>query len=168
MNNQSKGRKVGAKNKERVSWERLDKSHMMLKGFTISQNELRMRICRDCGPLAGLLYVQLLSHYNTTTGKCFPSISTLEKETCISKRKISDLITDLYNAGYIIVRSGGKGHSSRYWFPYENSFDAEDIEAKMAYKKKTAMNKPKKEESNIEQIYNCSDDGLEDDPFDFS
>lgn len=146
MNKQSKGRKTGAKNKERVSWEELDKSRMMLKGFTKSQNELRMRICRDCGPLAGLLYTQLLAHYNTTTGKCFPSTSTLEKETCISKRKISDLLTVMNEAGYIIVRSGGKGHSSHYWFPCEDFFDHDDIEAQMAYKRKTAMNKPKKEE----------------------
>ena len=146
MNKQSKGRKTGAKNKERVSWEELDKSKMMLKGFTKSQNELRMRICRDCGPLAGLLYTQLLAHYNTTTSKCFPSTSTLEKETCISKRKISDLLTVMNEAGYIIVRSGGKGHSSHYWFPCEDFFDPEDIEAQIAYKRKTAMNKPKKEE----------------------
>lgn len=146
MNKQSKGRKTGAKNKERVSWEELDKSRMMLKGFTKSQNELRMRICRDCGPLAGLLYTQLLAHYNTTTGKCFPSTSTLEKETCISKRKISDLLTVMNEAGYIIVRSGGKGRSNHYWFPCEDFFDPDDIEAQMAYKRKTAMNKPKKEE----------------------
>ena len=151
MNKQSKGRKIGAKNKERVSWEELDKSRMMLKGFTKSQNELRMRICRDCGPLAGLLYTQLLAHYNTTTGKCFPSTSTLEKETCISKRKISDLLTAMNEAGYIIVRSGGKGHSSHYWFPCEDFFDNDDIEAQMAYKRKTAMNNPKREED-VEHI----------------
>ena len=151
MNKQSKGRKIGAKNKERESWEELDKSRMMLKGFTKSQNELRMRICRDCGPLAGLLYTQLLAHYNTTTGKCFPSTSTLEKETCISKRKISDLLTAMNEAGYIIVRSGGKGHSSHYWFPCEDFFDNDDIEAQMAYKRKTAMNNPKREED-VEHI----------------
>lgn len=143
MNNQSKGRKPGAKNKERVSWEQLDTSRMMLKGFTMSQNELRMRICRECGPLAGLLYIQLLAHHNKTSGKCFPSTSTLEKETCISKRKISDLITVLHNAGYIIVRSGGRGHSSHYWFPYEDFFDPNDIDMRMAYKRKTAMNRSK-------------------------
>lgn len=163
MNKQSKGRKTGAKNKERVSWEELNKQHMMLTGFVISKNELRMRICRECGPLAGLLYTQLLSHYNTTSGKCFPSTSTLEKETCISKRKISDLITALNNAGYIIVRSGGKGHSSHYWFPCEDFFDPEDIEAQMAYKKKTAMNKSTPKEKKSPVIYTEQDS--EDDPF---
>lgn len=163
MNKQSKGRKPGAKNKERVSWEELDTKRMMLKGFVKSQNELRMRICRECSPLAGLLYVQLLSHRNKDSGKCFPSTSTLEKETCISKRKISDLITALNNAGYIIVRSGGKGHSSHYWFPCEDFFDPEDIEAQMAYKKKTAINKsvPKKKQNPV--IYTEQD--LEEDPF---
>ena len=137
-------------NTKALSWEELDKKGMMLKGFTKSQNELRVQICRDCGPLGALLYVQLLSHHNRESGKCFPSISTLEKETCISRRKINDLITDLYNHDYIIVRSGGRNHSNTYWFPKESLdiFDPNDFEAQMAYKRKTAMNKSNKQANN--------------------
>lgn len=137
-------------NTKALSWKELDKKGMMLKGFTMSQNELRMKICRDCGPLGALLYIQLLSHHNRDNRKCFPSISTLEKETCISRRKINDLITNLYKHGYIIVRSGGRNHSNTYWFPYENKeiFDPDDIEMQMAYKRKTAMNKKKNKINN--------------------
>ena len=137
-------------NTKELSWEELNKKGMMLKGFTMSQNELRMKICRECGPLGALLYIQLLSHHNRDTKRCFPSISTLEKETCISRRKINDLITALYEHGYIIVRSGGRNHSNTYWFPHENEeiFDPNDIEMQMAYKRKTAMNKKKNQANN--------------------
>ena len=143
----SKGRQQGSKNKKVLSLRELLAQGLskgiMLSGFTISNNRLRMTIATEIGPLAALLYTQILSHRNRKTDKCFPSIPVLSKETGISERKISDLIGDLCEGGYLIVRSGGRHYANTYWFPCEPWFDDGDIEVLMAYRRKNIFSKKK-------------------------
>ena len=141
------GRQKGSKNKKVIPLFELLANGLskgiMLTGFTISNNKIRMSIATEIGPTAALLYVQLYSHKNRTSGKCFPSIEVLSKETGISERKVSELIGELCEAGYIIVRSGGRHFANTYWFPYEPKFDPNDIEVLMAYRRKNIFSKKK-------------------------
>lgn len=115
--------------KKRVTYAQLDKGGIVLKGFISVNNELRVRISNDCGPYGFSVYAALLSHCNQKKNECFPSIPTLEKETGISKRKISDVLTDLASKGYIIIKSGGIHNSNKYWFPCEKFFDENKIDS---------------------------------------
>ena len=141
----SKGRQQGSKNKKVLSLRELIRQGLtkgiMMSGFTISNNKLRMTIATEISPLAALLYTQILSHRNRKTNKCFPSISVLSKETGISERKISDLIGDLCEGGFLIVRSGGRHYANTYWFPCEPWFDPNDVEVLMAYRRKNIFSK---------------------------
>lgn len=146
------------KEKKKITYEELNKKGIVQKGFVQLDNELRVKISVDCGPYGLALYIALLSHYNKTTTKCFPSIDTLARETGISKRKVSDVLNDLSDNGYIIIRSGGTHHSNSYWFPYHKDFQ-ETEETLGAYRRKRLNpNKKNKKNAIIQE-----EDYLEDD-----
>ena len=110
------------KKKEKISYYPLDMKGLVGTGFVQLENELRLRISVECGPYGLAVYIALLSHFNQTTHKCFPSIETLSRETGISKRKISDVLNDLKDNNFIIIESGGMHHANNYWLPYHEKF----------------------------------------------
>lgn len=142
----NQGRKLGSTNNEKVPLstliERNDIKGMMLTGFTISNNKLRDDISTTLSPVAALLYTTILSHRNTVKQRCFPTINTLHKETGISERKITDLIGELCENGYLIVESGGSRYANEYYFPYEYFFDIDDHDLMKRYKCRNAFCKP--------------------------
>lgn len=122
--------------KKRVAYAQLDKGGIVLKGFISINNELRVRISNDCGPYGFSVYTALLSHCNQKKNECFPSIPTLEKETGISRRKISDVLTDLVENGYIIIKTGGVHNTNKYWFPCEKFFNKDNIDSQATLRNK--------------------------------
>ena len=138
------------KEKKIITYEQLNKRGICLTGFTKIDNVLRVKISRDCGPYGLALYIALLSHHNRTEDKCFPSIDTLARETGISNRKVSDVLNDLLEFGYIIIRSGGTNHSNSYWFPHED-FYVPDLNSLQAYRRKNP-NPNKKKKAKDEEL----------------
>ena len=166
------GRKTGSKNEPVASLQCLeeigDTKGMMLTGFTKVNNRLTTEIATTISPLAALLYIKILSHYNSKLKQCFPSIDILRRETGISRRKISDLLTQLNKHGYLKVRSGGRHYANNYWFPKEDFFDPGEPEMLMAGKRKSIQHTKKKELKKQEEFipyrnYNDDDFDINDD-----
>lgn len=108
------------------------------------------------------IYMLLLSHRNYRSGKCFPSIKTLTKETQLSKPTVIKLLNNLKKAGYIEIDLGRSHLASSYAFPKEvgsissgsDSEEKEDLlsgfaeeeaetKAQQSQKEKTAAQKEK-------------------------
>ena len=71
------------------------------------------------------VYVYLRKHADHTTGTCFPSIATLEKETKISEKKIRLILKDLKEKKLITIqnrtlRNGGKTSNIYRLLEFEN------------------------------------------------
>jgi len=92
----------------------------IVKGFVKSKNAIRLSIIRECGCNAYVLYLNLLSHRNAQTNKCYPTREILAKEmNCNSSRNISYLLKKLKDAEYICIEEGQKGQANSYTFPQE-------------------------------------------------
>ena len=138
---QSKGRKLGSKNKEVKTLDQLisksDIRGMMLSGFILDNNKIRITIATEISPTAALLYETILSHRNLKSNRCFPTINVLHKESGISERKISDLLKQLSTKGYIIIISGGSHYANQFYFPFEYFFNTFDNDLISIYAKAT-------------------------------
>lgn len=71
------------------------------------------------GKSAFCIYCCLLSHRNRTNNKCFPSISTIAKETKTSDKRIKEILNLLEQDGYLLINTGGRNKSNNYYFPKE-------------------------------------------------
>jgi len=62
-----------------------------------------------CAPTAKTVLLVLAHHHNGETGRCDPSLSTIARETCLSRSAILVAISSLEHAGHLvrIHRSGG-------------------------------------------------------------
>lgn len=64
------------------------------------------------------VYMYLRDRYNTKTGLCFPSVSTIAGALSLSKRTVFRALTDLEKAGFIEriprSRSNGARSSNQY------------------------------------------------------
>ena len=151
---------------EKISWEEVDKKGMQLHGFTIVQNELKTKISRDTSPQAAFLYITLLSHKNGKSKQTFPSIEVLSRELGVSTRTISNLLSDLYEAGYIIINSGKTKVANNYFFPYEKDYEEQMVDRlSHPYRRSTAKFKKKPaskadERIDFESINFISEDDL--------
>ena len=94
--------------------------------FTKFENELIFEINNKLNFGCGMVYITLLSHKNKNEGmadSCFPSYNILKKELNMSKTTISKYLSQLEQAGYIIIKSGKyntqdmHNESNRYYFP---------------------------------------------------
>lgn len=149
---------------EKLPWSEVEKKGMQLHGFTIVQNELKTKIARDTSPQAAFLYITLLSHKNSKTKKTFPSIDVLSRELGVSPRTISNLLSDLYNAGYIEINSGKTKVANNYFFPHEEDYDEQMVDRfGYPYRRKTA--KFKKKQDYNEQVFEYKEDYSDEDPF---
>ena len=78
------------------------------------------------------VYVYLRKHADHTTGTCFPSIATLEKETKISEKKIRLILKDLKEKKLITIQNrtlGNGGKTSNYYRLLE--FENEEVQASL-------------------------------------
>ena len=88
-------------------------------GFTPSNNELRLKIVKDCGLSTYGVYIQILSHRNTSTNECFPKNDIIAEECSCSVANVKKHINKLYEFGYLVINSGYTGKASNYYFPLE-------------------------------------------------
>ena len=78
------------------------------------------------------VYVYLRKHADRTTGTCFPSIATLEKETKISEKKIRLILKDLKEKKLITIQNrtlGNGGKTSNIYRLLE--FENEEVQASL-------------------------------------
>jgi DNA-binding MarR family transcriptional regulator len=61
-----------------------------------------------------VVFTRLLHHYNTTSGKCYPSIKTIARATGFTVRTVSTHVRALEEANYIVVHRHGRNGSNRY------------------------------------------------------
>lgn len=157
------------KKTEKISWEEVDKKGMQLHGFTIVQNELKTKISRDTSPQAAFLYITLLSHKNSKSKQTFPSIEVLSRELGVSTRTISNLLSDLYEAGYIDINSGKTKVANNYFFPYEEDYEEQMVDRLgHPYRRSTAKFKKKSTgKANEAMDFINIDSRFEDDDLDF-
>lgn len=105
--------------------------------FTMA-SEVAFDILKELNGNCMGVYLTLLSHRNMRNNKCFPSIKRLNEKTGLSEKTIKRILTELYNAGYIIINSGYKGTNSNYYFPKEwfYTYFAKDINQRKAQRRK--------------------------------
>ena len=86
-------------------------------------------LIEKCGANGLMVYSVLLSHRNTTTNKCFPSIESIMEQCKTSKSTIQRSIKKLYDEGFIIIDSGRQGIANSYFFPLEEFYNGEGVGA---------------------------------------
>ena len=152
---------------------RTDTSGTVLTGWIKANNQLIRHIISEANAQTAMLYLIILSHRNTKSDQCFPSISLLAKEMNLSDRNIQRMINELCALDVLIVNSGKQGVANNYYFPKEDFFK-EDASIAMAYKRTTKFRKkPKSKPSIMEEFSFTTEDLAEtsepewDDDFEF-
>lgn len=115
------------KKASKVGWSEKNKDGMVLSGFVKIGNELIRQIIYECGMQEAICYIIILSHRNTKTNKCYPSIQKLADECKVSTRTIDRMIKKLYEKGFLIIDSGKQGISNTYYFPKEEFYNNEGV-----------------------------------------
>lgn len=95
------------------------KKAIVTNGFTPANNDLRIRIIKDCGLTAYAIYLSVLSHRNTTNDSCFPTMALLSEECCCSVDTIKRQLKNLESKGYLLHQQGNSKYSNQYFFPQE-------------------------------------------------
>ena len=146
---------------------------MVLIGWIKANNWLIRHIISESNPQTAMLYLIILSHRNTNSGQCFPSISLLAKEMNLSDRNIQRMINELCDLDVLIVNSGKQGVANNYYFPKEDFFK-EDASVSFAYKRTSKFRKkPKSKAGTTEEFSFTPEDLIEvtdpewDDDFEF-
>ena len=115
------------KNNERVRTARNSKYQ-----FTMIDNDLIIRIIKDCGGNAFALYTTLLTYLNHKTGECYPSMNILEEKTGLSNKTISTTLKKLKTAGYIDWEQQksktNNWNQNYYYFLYPSDNTITDVE----------------------------------------
>lgn len=105
-----------------------DKKHesKLVVGYVQSNNSVMRMILEKYSVYHFCVYLMILSHRNTDTGKCFPSKELISTETCISIKKVKSVIKELADDKVILINSGKSGKANEYYFPLEDFYDLED------------------------------------------
>lgn len=117
--------------------------HQVVTGFCKSDN----KVATDIGTTEGLggrayaVYMSILSHRNSKTGECFPSIPVIAKRISFGERMTREYISRLEEHGYLYIQSGGYNHGNYYWFPREKFFaeDSQSERFKNAFRRNTML-----------------------------
>ena len=72
-----------------------------------------MILASDLGSSARLVALVLSTHMDRNGASCFPSLTTLERETGLSRKTVWKSIDKLEEAG-LLTRERGRGRSTRY------------------------------------------------------
>lgn len=100
---------------------------LIREGFCQAYNDLFTSICYDCGPLAVVVYLTILRHYNRKTKECYPTVSVIMAECDLTKNTVERYIKLLYENHYLLIDSGNKERANKYYFPQEKFFDPMDM-----------------------------------------
>lgn len=111
------------KNNSKLSWNELQKRKDVFffknDSFIKSYNNTMRYIINKTDLQSYGLYCVLLSHYNTNTKSCFPSLDTLSVECGLSVNTIASIIKKLEEAKIIKKTKGKQGKCNQYTFPLE-------------------------------------------------
>lgn len=105
------------------NWESLDKTGFVLNGFVKADNWIIREIINKADAQTSMLYLIILSHRNTQTGQCFPSLSLLSKEMGVSLSTLKTMLNKLYDMGAIQINTGRQGVANNYYFPSEDFYE---------------------------------------------
>lgn len=99
------------------------------RAFTMVYNDfLKSKLLT---PDARLVFIYLRMHSDNNTGRSFPSLNTLAKETGLSKRTVQRCLSELQEKGAVNVehRSNDRGTQSNLYTIYDNAklWNAKDI-----------------------------------------
>jgi len=109
-----------------TSWDLTDKTGMVLSGFVKIDNLTIRKILSDFGTFSitvAMLYILLLSHRNTQTNKCYPTMDVLASELNKNRTTVYRCLKVLEEQGYIHVITGNSKAANEYYFPQEDFFD---------------------------------------------
>lgn len=132
---------------EKPNWQELNKQGWQMNGSMMVSNDVGRMITYEYDTTVFAVYAFILSHRNTKTNKCFPSVKTIADELGVSKSTVEKSITKLVESDYLIVNSGKQNINNNYYFPLEpffKDFD-DDLNQKLAYRRKSGFKKKKKE-----------------------
>lgn len=113
--------------------------------FTKIDNGIMIDIIKNCGANSLTIYMIILSHRNSKTNKCFPSLDLIAKETNTSRSTVQRAIKKLYEKGFLIIDSGKQGISNSYYFPREIFYNGEGITSTRRGKGNFAVRKGEKQ-----------------------
>lgn len=104
--------------------------------FTMA-TDVAFDVLLDLGRSAFAIYLVILKHRNLTTNKCFPSYTTIKKESGCGLSNIKETLNKLEEAGYLIINSGMRGIANNYYFPQEwfYAYFEDDINQRLAKRK---------------------------------
>ena len=99
------------------------------RAFTMVYNDfLKSKLLT---PDARLVFIYLRMHSDNNTGRSFPSLNTLAKETGLSKRTVQRCLSELQEKGAVNVehRSNDRGTQSNLYTIYDNAklWNAKDV-----------------------------------------
>lgn len=102
----------------------IQNSSYIQTGFVMANNKLIRALLNE--QITGVsnssclaVYLIILSHRNTKTNRCFPSIELIAKETGMSRSSVLRIVGVLEEKGYLSIEKK-TGESNMYFFPYEN------------------------------------------------
>lgn len=120
-----------SKTKEKLTYDQLkSQTNLLTTGFVKVQNNIIRQICIDINPLAGVIYIILLSHRNSHDQYSYPGIRTIELESGIGRTAVFTYIKKLEECGFIKVihfkdNKTKRQISNEYFFPMESFYDEE-------------------------------------------
>lgn len=99
------------------------------RAFTMVYNDfLKSKLLT---PDARMVFIYLRMHSDNSTGRSFPSLNTLAKETGLSKRTVQRCLSELQEKGAVSVehRSNDRGTQSNLYTIYDNAklWNAKDV-----------------------------------------
>lgn len=103
----------------------IDTQGMVTSGFIKSDNKVIRAIIHETGFAGYAIYILLLSHRNTSTDECYPTIDVIAKESNCDGSYVKKVLKKLIEAGYLNTIPGKKGQASRYFFPCEDFYKIE-------------------------------------------
>ena len=101
--------------------------------FTMA-TDTAFNVLTDLGKSAFAIYMVILKHRNIRTNRCFPSYSTISKESGCGLSNIKVTLNRLEEAGYLSINSGMRGIANNYYFPQEwfYAYFDDDINQRLA------------------------------------
>lgn len=106
-------------------WNNINKEGFILTKFVMLENQILRLVLLEAGVSPLILYILLLSHRNTTTNECFPSLALLSKESGLSRTTILRNLKILQDKNFIqIIKRSGKYNFTLnfYYFPLEDFY----------------------------------------------
>ena len=124
-----------------VSHGEFEIRHIPMETTFTMATDTAFNVLTDLGKSAFAIYMVILKHRNMRTNRCFPSYSTISKESGCGLSNIKVTLNKLEEAGYLSINSGMRGIANNYYFPQEwfYAYFDDDINQRLAKRKDKAQ-----------------------------